>query len=83
MKKLVFDSNGKRIVFDDFTDERDQDYCGVWAGMCKACAEKYSDIVSGKLDECGSGCCSVDGCGNEADFYIDFWYDDDIEIIEE
>ena len=87
MKKLVFNSNGKRIVFDDFTDERDQDYCGVWAGMCKDCADKYRDILvddkCDRLDECGSGCCSVDGCGNEADFYIDFWYDDNIEIIEE
>ena len=85
--KMVFKSKGKRIVFDDFCDERDQDYCGVWTGMCRECASKYMDILvddtCNRLDDCGSGICSVEGCSNEADYYVDFWADDDIEFVEE
>ena len=87
MKKLVFESKGKRIVFDDFTDERDQDYCGVWAGMCKEFAKKYRDILvddsCDRLDDCGSGTCGVEGCNNEADYYVDFWIDDNIKIVDD
>lgn len=87
MKKLVFGSKGKRIVFDDFVDERDQDYSGIWAGMCKECAKKYMDVLvddsCNRLDECGSGTCSVEGCNNEADYYVDFWIDDSFEIIDD
>lgn len=87
MKKLVFESKGKRIVFDDFTDERDQDYCGVWAGMCRECAKKYRDILvddfCDRLDDCGSGTCGVEGCNNEADYYVDFWIDDNIDIFDD
>ena len=86
MKVLEFiGDNGQRILFDDFTDERDTDYCGVWVGMCRSCAEKYHDALVNDncdhLDECGSGMCSVLGCNNEADFYADFWIDDNIKII--
>lgn len=87
MLRLVFTNKGRKIVFDDFTDERNEDYGGVWAGMCSACAEKYRGILveenANRLDPCGSGCCSVEGCGNEADYYVDFWYDDNIEIVDD
>lgn len=88
MKKLIYKGkDGRTIMFDDFCDERDQDYCGVWVGMCKECAQKYHSILvtddCDRLDPCGSGSCSVDGCGNEADYYVDFWMTDDIEIIDE
>lgn len=84
MKLTYKAQNGKKIVFDDFCDERNTDYCGVWAGMCRECAKKYHDLLvddsCDRLDECGSGSCSVEGCSNEADFYVDFWLGDDITI---
>ena len=81
-QEMIYTKNGKSIVFDEFTDERGQDYGGIWAGMCERCARKYRDILTDKLDDCGSGCCSVKGCDGEADYYVDFWYDDDIKIVE-
>ena len=83
MQNLEFNRNGKKIIFDDFTDERDQDYGGIWVAMCKTCARKYHDILTDKLDDCGSGWCSVKGCDREADYYVDFWFNDDNKIIDE
>ena len=84
MKKLVFTAvNGKKVIFDEFTDEREQDYNGVWCGICKDCADKYHEELRGHFDHCGSGCCSVCGCSNEADYYVDFWRDENIEIIDD
>lgn len=76
MKKLVISKNGEKVIFDDFTDEREEDYCGVWACVCKSCAEKYKSVLFDHMDDCGSGCCSVDGCENDGDFYVDFFVGD-------
>ncbi len=57
------------VRFDDFVTNEDG---SCWAYMCKECAEKY-EISEKYLDNgCGGGICSVQGCENEADYYIDF-----------
>jgi len=85
MKKLVITKDGEKVIFDEFTDERNEDYCGVWACVCKDCADKYRNVLSAHLDDCGSGCCSVDGCENDGDYYVDFFIGDStigIDIID-
>lgn len=57
------------INFDDFT--KDEESGHYWACICKECASKYG-ISETLLDEAGQGTCSVQGCQNEADYYIDF-----------
>ena len=82
MKKLVFTAkNGKKITFDDFVV--DSEYDSVWCGICEECAGEYREELYGHLDNCGSGCCSVDGCGKIANYYVDFRHDDNIEVTEE
>ena len=61
-----FKFNG--IAFDDVTMDEDGHY---WSQICKSCAEKHN-MPDSLLDECGSGICGVQGCENEADYYIDF-----------
>ena len=57
------------VRLDDFVTNEDG---SCWAYMCKECAEKY-EISEKYLDNgCGGGICSVQGCENEADYYIDF-----------
>lgn len=84
MKVLQFTAkNGSQILFDDFTDERNEDYCGVWTRICPHCGKKYfGSLKDEHLDDCGSGTCSVLGCENKADYYVDFWEDEDLKIIE-
>ena len=56
------------IVFEDV--EKDEDG-HRWSGICQECKDKHN-INDKHLDEGGSGCCMVDGCPNDADYYIDF-----------
>jgi site-specific DNA-cytosine methylase len=58
------------VRFDDFTINKDTD--GRWAHICKDCVDKYG-ISEALLDDgCATGCtCGVQGCENEADYYID------------
>lgn len=57
------------VCFDDFATNEDG---SCWGYICKGCAEKYG-ISESLLDNgCGGGTCGVQGCENEADFYIDF-----------
>ena len=71
-KNMVYKSlKGKKIVFDDFVDNT-MEYKSYWVGMCTCCYNKYRDILGNRIDDCGSGLCSVNGCSNEADYYVDF-----------
>ena len=63
--------SGKQIVFDDYVDNI-VEHNSYWVGMCKHCHNKYKNILDNRVDDCGSGFCSVKGCGNEADYYVDF-----------
>lgn len=77
MLRLVFTNKGRKIAFDDFTDERNEDYGGVWAGMCSACAEKYRDILveenANRLDPCGSGVLFCRGLRKRSILLCRFW----------
>ena len=61
----------KKIVFDDFVDNTIE-YNSYWVGMCSDCYDKYKNILGSRVSHDGSGCCSVCGCWNEADYYVDF-----------
>lgn len=56
------------VCFDDFAKNEDGRY---WACICKDCVKKHG-ISETLLDDAGQGTCSVAGCQNEADYYIDF-----------
>ena len=56
------------VCFDDFVKNEDGNY---WACICKDCVAKHG-ISEALLDDAGQGTCSVAGCQNEADYYIDF-----------
>lgn len=62
--------NGMNIVFDDWNDEVEE-YGTYWGGMCQECFNKFKNILGDRVSD-GSGCCSVKGCENEADYYVDF-----------
>lgn len=72
MEKLVYTSaKGKKVVFEDFNDEREE-YGTFWTQICPSCRKKYYGAIPGwMVDECGSGICGVDGCNNEAEYYVD------------
>lgn len=69
MKVMVY----KNIVFDDFVDNT-KEYNSYYVGMCPHCYNKYKNILGNRVDEGGSpwGTCYVNGCWNEADYYVDF-----------
>jgi DNA (cytosine-5)-methyltransferase 1 len=56
------------VCFDDVVKNEDG---GYWACICKDCVKKHN-ISENLLDNAGQGTCSVAGCWNEADYYIDF-----------
>ena len=66
--------NGMSIVFDDWNDEVEE-YGTYWVGMCQECFNKFKNILGDRVSD-GSGCCSVKGCENEADYYVDFLKDE-------
>ena len=74
MADMVYISKrGQKIAFDDFTDNREE-FHSFWVEMCPHCYNRYKDILENRADEGGTaqGICSVKGCNNEADYYVDF-----------
>ena len=67
----------KGIKFDDWSAVDEPDFgevVEVWAEICESCRKKYADVLLDKELDIGAaqGCCSVYGCLNRADHYIDF-----------
>lgn len=62
----------RNIVFDDFSESAED--TGCWVEICQQCKKKYIDILKDRVDEDGGaiGTCSVKGCMNDGDFYVDF-----------
>lgn len=87
-KNLLFTSpKGKTILFDDFVEEYDEEFKKdrpYWAEMCPHCHRKYRGILRGRFDGNGSAqaTCSVNGCNNEAAYYVDFLATDNLKIVE-
>ena len=60
----------KDIVFDDYAIDEEDGH--VWSNICEECAKKYG-IPNRLLDRnYGEGTCSVEGCNNASEYYIDF-----------
>ena len=64
-------SKGEIIVFDDYVDDREE-YGIFYVYMCEECKKKYFGNYDERLDNGGYGWCSVEGCTNEAEYYVDF-----------
>lgn len=81
MKHLMFTKkNGEQIEFDDFCDNTEE-FGSYWTCMCSHCYEKHKDELEDKADNGGVGTCSVSGCNNHADYYIDF-NKDEVNIVD-
>jgi len=62
----------KGIKFDDALEKYDED-TNDWSSICQNCVNKHKNKIDKFiLDEGGGGICGVEGCNNEADYYIDF-----------
>ena len=63
----------KSIVFDEYVNNT-VEYGSYWVEMCEDCKNKYKHILGNRIDDGGAACgtCSVKGCNNEADYYVDF-----------
>lgn len=71
MDMIYTSRRGKKIVFDDYVNNTFE-YNSYWVGMCPSRHNKYKNILGNRVDDCGSGYCSVKGCSNEASYYVDF-----------
>lgn len=73
MQRMIFAVKKQKIIFDDFTNNT-KEYGTFWTEMCPECYKKYKDIIGVRADDGGVACgtCSVEGCENEADYYVDF-----------
>lgn len=69
---MLYNKGAQSIVFDDFAPmETEGSY---WVNMCPRCRDRYFKYLKNKVDDCVPAglTCSVLGCFNEADFYVDF-----------
>lgn len=57
------------IVFDDINDET-AEHNVYWVEMCPECLHKHK-IPLGWVDSGAGGTCCVQGCWNEAQYYVD------------
>lgn len=81
-QNMIYTSKrGKQIVFDDFVDNT-KEYQSCWVEMCPKCHNKHKGILGNRAHHGAMGTCSVLGCENEADYYVDF-AETEIEIVNE
>ena len=67
--------NFKGLIFDEFNDDfaNEEDFQNIWVTVCPSCAKKHGVKLGNRVDEFGSGCCSVCGCDDmDGEFYVDF-----------
>lgn len=68
MKKLLY----RGIEFDDYVEEVEE-YGVYYVHICESCYQKHKKAIGNRIAEGGAnGYCSVAGCGNEAEHYVDF-----------
>lgn len=78
MEKLIY----KGIEFDDFVDEVEE-YGTYYVHICDTCYQKYKTEIGDRIDkDSANGYCSVKGCWNEAEHYVDFT-PEDVQIVKE
>lgn len=70
--KMVYASKNGKLIFDDFVDDTAKSKT-YYVGICTECLIMHSELLKYKhTTPADIGTCYVDGCQNEADFYIDF-----------
>lgn len=86
MKFLQFKSEtGETVTFDEYT--HDEESSTFWVTICPKCRLGIGHLLGDRIDDYGSGCCSVLGCSNpggrdEDMRYVDFQIGkDDVEEI--
>lgn len=63
----------KGTRFDDHSHSSDDDYDYNWSQICHSCALQHGLYVEAAKHDCpASLICGVEGCEDDADFYIDF-----------
>ena len=84
MKKLVSETinriTRKQVMFDDWTEEVDADgERFLWVSVCDECLKKHERVLRKACvdDDFGSGICSVCGCENDSDHYVDFYHNNE------
>lgn len=84
MEKLIFRTDNEAVIFDDFENDVEA-YRQYWVEMCPCCRSRFESLLEGRFeDNAAQGICSVEGCENEAEYYVDFDMDEvEIEYIEE
>ena len=65
----------KNIIFDDFV----ADEIGTWSQICQSCKDKYFDGELTSEIPIEGLICGVKNCNNEADFYLDFDYEKQLD----
>ena len=61
---------------DDFVDEV-KEYGTYYVHICESCYQKHKAEIGNKIDQgSANGYCSVEGCENEAEHYVDFMPED-------
>ena len=61
------------IHFDDFVSKEDVSGDEVgWSQICQDCIDKYELDPRALSSLAGEAICGVEGCENEADYYVDF-----------
>ena len=70
--------NSIEVFFDDLCYETDDiELGGYWVGICTECFKKYHGAFGRRISSNPSeDICSVKGCDNEADYYVDFLKDE-------
>ena len=63
----------KGIRFDDHSHSEDDGYNYNWSQICTACACEHGIYSEAAKNDCPATLiCGVEGCNEEADFYLDF-----------
>lgn len=77
---MIFKVGEKQIRFDDY-EYNTKEYQSYWAEICPECQKKYKDILGTRASLGAAGTCSVKGCWNEADYYVDF-KEEEVDFVE-
>lgn len=71
-ERMIEKMKFKNVKFDDYCKEEDSSTGIAWSQICKNCVNKHNINDSCLSDIPHESICGVEGCEEEADYYIDF-----------